>query len=151
MNSLPSEIKIIIVDYIFALKESYADHSPSEAARLANIDLLQLRTLKCLCNNDSPFLRGRFRTTRPIDFDSIEQARHNLFFSILNFKILQLRWFDIPLQKQNKRNQVAFVTKNVDQFSAAAFLQQSGVIDRVQLRIHDLQTRQRKLMKRSKT
>ena len=151
MNSLPSEIKIIIVDYIFALKESYADHSPMEAARLAHIDLFQLRTLKHFCNNESPFLRGRFRTTRTKDFDSIEQARQNLFFSILNFKILQLRWFDIPTQKQIKRNQVAFGTRNVNQFTQEGFLQQSGVIDRIQLRIHDLQTLQRKLIKRCKT
>ena len=121
MNRIPSNIKSNIADFIFAETESYTQYIPAKAIELAKVDLELVCKIRLLCNGDSNFLRNRFKITKTIDTLACTQARKNMVFSILRFKHLDGKWFQLPILKTQKNTFEAFIKRYNDSFSDTNF------------------------------
>ena len=150
MNNLPVELKRHIVDFIFNKKEPYAQGIPSEAVAMAVADLKQLRGLRLLCSGDDGFLAGRFKTMKANDRETVHEARANLVRAIVKFRHYDVKFFQLPLLKTQRRSLVGFVERNVDLFSDAVFRLHDQRIDAVSAKITVLQRKQRVLLRRAR-
>ena len=117
---------------------------------MAVTDLKQLTGLRALCSGDAGFLGGRFKTTKLGDRETVKEGRTNLLRAIAKFKHYDVKFFQLPLLKTQRRSLVGFVERNVDLFSDDVFRLHSGRIDAVSAKIKLLARKQRKLLQRSR-
>ena len=104
MNMLPTELKRLVVDFVFEKEERYASFIPSEATTQAMRDLQQLVGLRVLCSGDASFLGGRFKSVKSIDAAGVMEARANLVRSIMHFKYADVRFFRLPALRTERRS-----------------------------------------------
>jgi len=142
MNTLPSHLKTLISDYLFAAEQQYNQYIPSKAIDMAKDDLKQVIKLRVLSNGDSNFLRNRFKVTKPIDTCACTQARQSLVFSILRFKHLDGKWFTLPLLKTEKNRFERFIIRYNDQFSDETFKHHRQSLEKLTAKVLAFRRRQ---------
>ena len=123
MNNLPCELKSLITDFLFSKTESYNQQLPDIAASQAKSDLNDLQSLRVLCNGDSTFLDGRFKSSsiKTKDYLAFTQARRALVACILRFRHCHIKWFEMPKLKTSRLCFTRFVERNIEYFTDETF------------------------------
>ena len=151
MQCLPIELKCLIVDYLFKPVETYNQLVPSEAAGDARRDMHLIINLRTLCSGEASFLGKRFKVTHTIDKFACNQARQNLVFSILRFKHMDYKLFQMPRLKREVTNFRLFFERYIKTFSADTVLMHVAKLALLNDDVSALRKRQnciRRLLKR---
>ena len=133
MNTLPTEIKSLITDFLFSKSESYNQRLPLKASEEAKKDLNDLNALRVLCDGGPSFLDGRFKSS-----------------SIQKTKDYTIKWFEMPKLKTLRLCYTRFIERSIEYFSVESFCKHDACLTELSSRITALRLKQRVLLQRVK-
>ena len=153
MNTLPTEIKSLITDFLFSKSESYNQRLPLKASEEAKRDLNDLNALRVLCDGGHSFLDGRFKSSsikKTKDYTAFSQARQALVACVLRFKHCHIKWFEMPKLKTSRLCYTRFIERNIEYFSVESFCKHDACLTELNSKITELSRSQRVLLQRAK-